>query len=171
MVTFDEFIRALKARVRKTQPSPAGLWSRYLDESCSDLDAFVVNLCYSLLQGDEGKKKDYSSLRADDDALWYVQRFIEEQASRVKGKSDNEPLVLGLAAVVMIAPKSDPRDVIGWIDRLYYAARNAGVPEPHVYFERLAGLLADQSEFLAQRMRNYPALIESHEFEMAKRPR
>ena len=168
-MTFDEFREKLAAKIRKTDPSPAGFWTRYLEESCPDLDSFVADLCFAFLNGGGNPLRDHREFADHSDVVWYLAEFARQQTQAIKTKSDNDSLVLGLAAAAILAEHSDPRDVIIWIDELYQAARNAGIAEPQVYFERVAALLPERSKFVAQRIRNYPAVFEKFELEKARR--
>jgi hypothetical protein len=164
-MTFEQFRQILKNKVRKTQPDQVGLRRRYMSDTPPGLDSFVADLCYSFLRGDSGVDEQSQAIADDDDTMWYVEQFIKTQVATIRSRSDNEPLVLGLAAVAMIAPRSDPRDVVIWIDHLYAAAREAGVPEPETYFKKVADQIRAKNEFLAQRILNYPAVFEKFESE------
>ena len=153
----------VKRMVKKTRPSPAGLWHRYLEQAMPDADQFVIELCYGFLQGSAAFEEAFSEIVADDDLLWYVQEFIESEAGAIRKHEDNEPLVVGLAAVGIIAPGSDPRDVTGWIDLLFQTARAAQVKEIQMYFERVASRLQTRCPLAANEMRSYPARL--HRFE------
>jgi len=169
MMTFDEFREKLAAKIRKTDPSPAGFWTRYLEESCPDLDSFVADLCFAFLNGGGNPLRDHREFTDNPDVVWYLATFVKQQARAIETKSDNDSLVLGLAAAAILAEHSDPRDVSIWIDDLYQAARNSGIAQAQVYFERVAALLPEQSEFIAQRIRTYPAVFEKFELEKARR--
>jgi hypothetical protein len=168
-MTFDEFTQKLAAKIRKTDPSPAGLWTRYLEESCPDLDSFVADLCSAFLKGRGNPIRNHPDFANNPDVVWYLATFVKHQAQAIKTKSDNDSLVLGLAATAILAEHSDPRDVTIWIDDLYQAARDAGIAQAQAYFERVAALLPDQNEFVAQRIRTYPAVFEKFELDKARR--
>jgi hypothetical protein len=166
MISFLEFRQRVKGNVNRTTPTPAGLWYRSLEEDVPEADKFVIWLCYGFLQGGTDLDDVASGILSDDDLLWYVQQFVDREAKAIQKPQDNEPLVVGLAAVSIIAPKSDPRDVTGWIDTLFQAARTAGVRDIPVYFERVAAQLQGTCPLAADQMRSYPRVVE--EFEARK---
>ena len=172
MTTFAEFERKLKAVVRRTPPDNVGNWTRYLSGGVPELEEFIEELCHAFLRGDLSHREAVAEfLTADDDVLWFTARFISEQARTVKGVADCGPLLLGLAATAIIGQSSDPRDVTGWIDALYYAARTAGICDREKQFQNVANLVVSQGGYTATRMRAYPALIEAHETQKTMVPK
>ena len=172
MTAFAEFERKLKAVVRRTQPDSVGNWSRYLSESVPELEQFIEELCHAFLHGDFSHRAAVADLlTADDDVLWFMERFISDQVRTVKGEADCGSLLLGLAATAIIGQSSDPRDVTGWIDALYYAARTAGICDREKQFQNVANLVVRQAGYTATRMRTYPALIEAHETQKTMVPK
>lgn len=167
-MTYEEFKLKLKTRLQRTKPDAVGHWTRYLEQACPDLDEFITNLCFLFLKGGVDPLRDYPQFINDLDVVWYFETFIQRQANAIQSKRDNEPLVLALAAIAIIGHRSDPRDLTIWIDDVYYAAKNAGVPEPQKYFGETADLVVNQRDYVAKRMRTYPALIERLEEEKAK---
>lgn len=168
-MNFDEFQLELRGRLRRTEPDAAGHWTRYLKQASPDLDEFITNLCFAFLKGGVDPVRDYPQFIRNLDVLWYIESFIERQAKAIQAKGDHESLVLALAAIAIIGHWSDPRDLTIWIDDVYQASRNAGVPEAERYFEQTADLISNQHEYVAKRMRTYPALFERGQQERAKR--
>jgi hypothetical protein len=141
-MNYDQFVSKLKSLVRRTTPDPVGHWTRYLENEDPALVDFVVSLCRSYVNGDEAARRKIEECVKDDDVLWLIQRFIEDQCELIQNRSDVEALLLGLAAVAIIGYCSDPRDVNLWVEGLYSAAVAASVPERAKICERVGGLAA-----------------------------
>jgi hypothetical protein len=160
-----QFISKLKNLVRKTAPSEAALWRRYLAAPDSNLEEFVASLCYTFLLAEESKRREIENSMSDEDALWFIQTFIENQAAAINKPSDTEPLLLGLVAVAVVGPNSDPRDVTHWVWELYLAAFIASIPERILFCERVGNLAAQQNR-VNENIRLFPdrneGLMQEH---------
>lgn len=161
----NEYISKLKSVVRRTEPDCAGHWERHLTASRFEFDMYIRSLCHSFLTADVLKRREYEIQLNDDDVLWFLQEFIDIQVAAINKYSDTEPLLLGLAAVAMLGPHSDPRDVTIWLHDLYYAAVLANVSERKQFCIQV-GKLASTKWGVADQIRLFP---ERHEISLAKR--
>jgi hypothetical protein len=140
---YAHFKTLLKERVRRTSPSRAGLWTRYLEGNESDLNEYVVSLCYSFLNGSDIERETICRQVDDDDVVWFFEKFVNDHTKAIQRSCDNEALILGLVALAIIGLQSDPRDISLWAYELYRAAYAANISGCEDYFHKV-GSLADQ---------------------------
>lgn len=142
VMDYNAFKSRLKLLVRRTAPDRVGHWTRYLVSADINLSEFVISLCYEYLNSEESKRREIESLMNDDDILWFIQTFIDGQAAAIEQPSDTEALVLGLLAIAIIGPNSDPRDVTFWLGDLYLAAVIASIHTRKELYEKVGNIAA-----------------------------
>lgn len=151
----NEFKSKLKSLVRRTVPDRVGHWTRFLDSVDPSLEEFIISLCYSFLRGDESKRREIENQMNDKDILWFIQTFIENRSAAIQKPSDTESLLLGLVAVAIIGPNSDPNDVTIWLGDLYLASVIGSVSERKQLYERIGNIAAEKWG-LAKQIRLFP---------------
>ncbi len=155
----SDFKSKLKQLVRTTGPEHNVRSKRYLIANDSGLEDYVVSLCYSYLRETAAKRREIEESMHDDDILWYVQRFIDNNTLAIQRPSDVESMLLGVVAIAIVGPHSDPRDVTFWLGELYLAAYIASVSERKSICERVGHIASDKCD-LSEQIRLFPARNE-----------